>query len=334
MNFKNTILLTGAGFTVNFGGFLGREMWSKIFNYPKLNQAGKIKLDLHDNYNSFDFEKIYSDVLDNTSKYPDGEKLIYKEAVVEAYKDMNDYITRPDADKTISANQANVLEFLEPFLKRDGDKIGGFFTLNQDMFPEVKYNWVPFGPEVSDVIRPNIIATLPDQNTIDEFEGSISKDINFCYAKLHGAVNWMDAGGSEAMIVGINKPELIDKQPLLKWYFHLFHDAINKVETNLLVIGYSFRDKHINERLYQAVVDHKLSLYVISPEDPIEFKKKLTLKGYGEPEFFNAYVYDSDNEGIEIWRAVKAYFPYKLSDIFPLSGKRTAALDEILKVLA
>jgi hypothetical protein len=29
------VLFTGAGFTKNFGGFLAKEMWSKIFNNPR-----------------------------------------------------------------------------------------------------------------------------------------------------------------------------------------------------------------------------------------------------------------------------------------------------------
>ena len=35
VNFKKNILLTGAGFTANFGAPLAKEMWSKILNNPK-----------------------------------------------------------------------------------------------------------------------------------------------------------------------------------------------------------------------------------------------------------------------------------------------------------
>ena len=54
---KNLILLTGAGFTHNFGGFLGREMWAKIFNNPLIQTRTRIReLLLED----FDFESVYS----------------------------------------------------------------------------------------------------------------------------------------------------------------------------------------------------------------------------------------------------------------------------------
>lgn len=32
MKGNNLLLLTGAGFTKNFGGYLGEEMWAKVFN--------------------------------------------------------------------------------------------------------------------------------------------------------------------------------------------------------------------------------------------------------------------------------------------------------------
>ncbi|MFA6569797.1 MAG: hypothetical protein WCT77_00980, partial [Bacteroidota bacterium] len=82
MSFKKIILLTGAGFTANYGGFLSREMWSKIFNNPKLNSAFSIKHALHD---EFDFEKIYSDILDKRSSYPDNDIRIFTSVLNDAY---------------------------------------------------------------------------------------------------------------------------------------------------------------------------------------------------------------------------------------------------------
>ena len=33
-----SILMTGAGFTKNFGGFLANEMWAKIFNCHEVQE--------------------------------------------------------------------------------------------------------------------------------------------------------------------------------------------------------------------------------------------------------------------------------------------------------
>jgi hypothetical protein len=79
------MLLTGAGFTHNFGGFLAREMWSKIFNNPLVQanaEARKLLL------NDFDFESVYS------AKMSGGEETIkvIRIAVEAAYKDLDDTV--------------------------------------------------------------------------------------------------------------------------------------------------------------------------------------------------------------------------------------------------
>ena len=43
MRFAKTILLTGAGFTKTFGGFLGSEMWAAIFNQPEVGEDNKLR---------------------------------------------------------------------------------------------------------------------------------------------------------------------------------------------------------------------------------------------------------------------------------------------------
>lgn len=40
---QDRILLTGAGFTKNFGGPLAKELWSIIFNNPSLDQAPDVR---------------------------------------------------------------------------------------------------------------------------------------------------------------------------------------------------------------------------------------------------------------------------------------------------
>src|SRR5690348_9913573 len=117
MQFKNTILLTGAGFTANFGGFLAREMWSKIFNNPLLDSAGNIKLAMRDN---FDFEKIYSSVFDDRRSYPQGEMDIYKKAVTEAYLSMNDILV-DIARRQSKVFESNVSQFLSNFFNEEGN---------------------------------------------------------------------------------------------------------------------------------------------------------------------------------------------------------------------
>lgn len=90
MNFEinKHVLLTGAGFTKNFGGFLANEMWSWIFNnskiwkYPKLSNLLK---------NDFDYESVYYKVIEG-SEFNDNEKKALTDAIYYAYKKLDDKI--------------------------------------------------------------------------------------------------------------------------------------------------------------------------------------------------------------------------------------------------
>jgi len=41
---KGLILLTGAGFTKNFGGFLGSQMWDQIINDPEIQDNDNLRV--------------------------------------------------------------------------------------------------------------------------------------------------------------------------------------------------------------------------------------------------------------------------------------------------
>jgi len=43
MTENDRVLLTGAGFTKNFGGPLAREIWSLIFNNPRIQQTPSLR---------------------------------------------------------------------------------------------------------------------------------------------------------------------------------------------------------------------------------------------------------------------------------------------------
>jgi hypothetical protein len=53
---NKAVLLTGAGFTHNFGGFLANEMWAVIFNSPEIGKDPRLNELLQ---SDFDDESIY-----------------------------------------------------------------------------------------------------------------------------------------------------------------------------------------------------------------------------------------------------------------------------------
>lgn len=60
MPVKNIVLLTGAGFTRNFGGPLAQDVWSLLFNNGHIKERPKLVQSLRDN---FDFEGVHHRVM-------------------------------------------------------------------------------------------------------------------------------------------------------------------------------------------------------------------------------------------------------------------------------
>jgi hypothetical protein len=70
------------------------------------------------------------------------------------------------------------------------------------------------------------------------------------------------------------------------------------------VIGYGFRDLHINAVIAQSIRQPQgLKLYVISPQSPEAFKNEL-LK-------------DGDEDKKTLWQGLTCYWPRELKDVCP-----------------
>lgn len=302
---KNLMLLTGAGFTRNFGGFLAREMWSKIFNNPAVQKNEDARNLLSDD---FDFESVYS------KKMYRGEVVIevIRNAVQFAYKDLDDNVKnwKFNNDNPISFNIYGLNSLLSHISTRGSDN-GWFFTLNQDIYMERSKGYRSPGAYFKDVDSP---VTLPSKVDLEEIKSTLC---NPSYIKLHGSYNWISSNGGNQMVIGKNKVNDIEQEPLLKWYFEIFQNLINEGNKKLLIIGYGFADEHINEILLDGIKNHGLSLYIIDTISPEEFKNKFS----GKPS------------NPAIWDGVRGYFPYSLKEIYPPDQRVTTISDEILRAL-
>jgi hypothetical protein len=56
----NAVLLTGAGFTKTFGGYLASEMWATILNQPEVQNSPELLKGMRDLEN-LDYEMYYED---------------------------------------------------------------------------------------------------------------------------------------------------------------------------------------------------------------------------------------------------------------------------------
>ncbi len=333
MKFKKDILLTGAGFTANFGGLLAREVWSKMLNNPKIDTIPVVKERLKE---AFDFESIYANV-----RGQDRDVLL--EIIIESFTSMDDALKNNHIGgyRQSGIDVREVSKLLGSFAGRGGET-GFHFTLNQDLFLERQVHIVPLGLPMyqyrdygqsiqSSQIDARQHVTLPDETFIAGFkEKHLSSVGDLCYIKLHGSLGWLSHDGSQQMILGTNKLEDLKNSPLLNWYFELFQEAISQPGARLFVVGYSFRDKHINDCLTKAIDANGLKIYIISPEDPELFKDRMSGNPYpGQP----GISHEVSNDGAKIWKAVAGYFPYRLKDLYPAQSETHLAQD-LKKILS
>lgn len=351
LSYRKNLLLLGAGFTKNFGGFVAGEMWAKIFSDPALDELPEIKRLFKDERNKFDFENIFNIVMRGDG-HSDNDRNKFEKIIVETYISMQHIINhgKKRIHDSYAVNQESLQDFLHLFLCTD-QEVGACFTLNQDLFFERKFVWQPFISknkwfseqrlETCGGYKSNYLDTdphvLPTEAQLNQFSGNelageidkIRKQHNILYFKLHGSLGWVAHDSSSRMIIGKNKAKDINSEPLLKLYFDEFSRALNQQGVKLLVIGYSFNDTHINSCIVKAINENNLKLYVVTTETPEDFQKRITHKYLYSPGTLNQI----DNDGVKIWNAVNGYFPYKLSEIFPKDGSESDVAKTLKKII-
>ena len=321
---NKNILLTGAGFTKDFGGYLGSEMWSVIFNQEEISHYPRLReLMLRE----FDYERAYSLVTDMKDHlaFKEEEKQAFTIAIQKSYRQMHESICSGQTTKYMFAE--NLFQILVHrfggYVTNGGEILerGFFFTLNQDLFLENFYsppeclsrtlsipgipnpspNWFEGRPRCP--LQEQDWVKLPTEEEIHNLASHFweSYEGPFVYIKLHGSYGWESEVGPEAMVIGGQKSSLIEGEPLLRWYFSLFKQVLHRLNCNLVVIGYSFRDPHINSVILEAIHKYSLRVFVISPEDPGSFRSKFT-GPTAMRDFF------ASSEGSQIWEGLHGYY--------------------------
>jgi hypothetical protein len=323
--FAQNVLFTGAGFTKNFGGLLAKEMWSKIFNNPKVQAHSRLK-DLL--LNDFDYESIYFHVI--SGDYRDQEKESINAAIFEAYQILDHICTewtfRSDAPYPVNIYGVN--KFIERF-SGTRDEIGFFFTLNQDLFIERYFNTTrkmlihPGVRKIPDAhkiisrlpLEKHDFATVPTSAQLATNVINPVSPITLNYVKLHGSFGWLSSKGINCYVIGREKELQIAEEPLLSWYSKLFAEVLSKPAMKLFVIGYAFKDHNVNDAISNSISNFGLKLYVLSPCAQSEFISKLKAADFGEA----------------ILKGLSGYFPYTLLDVFPSDQSESHAWKEIVE---
>lgn len=252
-------MLTGAGFSRNWGGWLANEAFEYLLGCKELSDEVRNLL-----WVCFENKTGFEGALARLQK-----------------KD-----SRADDLDALTAALRGMFDLMNStFPGRKGPDIGGghkaarllshfdaIFTLNQDLLMEKGYT--PTDPRWNGLLLPGTAPLDPkkiqhDDMRVPDDPANFKLKSNFQpYFKLHGSSAFRSGIDRDdaLLIMGGDKLASIDSHTLLTWYREQFVRHLAIPNTRLLIIGYSFSDQHINELLRDAATAGiGLQMFIIDP---------------------------------------------------------------------
>lgn len=256
-------LLTGAGFSRNWGGWLSNEAFEFLLSTPEMDNHLRTVL----------WEaKLRGDGFEGALAAMQGSHLAYP---TNQSKQQLDKLTRAIIS-LFSAMQTAFNEFNHREHETTQNFLAHFdaiFTLNQDTLLETIYagdvRWTErwygsYLPYMQFVRKPEPYPFMLREPLVPSPDFTARENYQPIY-KLHGSYNWFSAPDGERMLViGGNKTASIGSSGILTRYQAEFQRMLNEPDSHLMVIGYSFSDEHINNAIITAVING-LKLFIIDP---------------------------------------------------------------------
>jgi hypothetical protein len=263
------LLLIGAGFSRNWGGWLSDEVTDYFLTCEEVRNDRNIRDALAHSRRRGGFESALSALQAD---------FLHRGAIRgEQVARLQTAILRMFADMDRAFSQIN-FEFQNeiPYLVRTFlAKFDAIFGLNQDCLLERHYfnaniqlsnpirwnGWQIPGTRV--IVDPgrDPLDTTPLRRTPDPTNFRVEDKLQ-PYFKIHGSYNWETDAGQKLLVMGANKMTSIQDHGLLRWSFETFKAYFAR-PTRLMIIGYGFRDEHINRVLIDAATARRLELFVI-----------------------------------------------------------------------
>jgi hypothetical protein len=274
------VLLLGAGFSRNWGGWLASEAFEYLLGCPEIIKNVQLRDLLWKHQESgAGFEGALDELQTAYLRDPggtQGQLMALQSAITQMFGDMN----RAFLDLMDWEFSKHVERHVQTFLTR----FDAIFTLNQDVFLERHFcsdnaprQRMPYMPGLrrtrsSEPLHHNCRARstwIPDKELF-----TLHANAQPIF-KLHGSSNWASPDGKPVLVMGGGKAQEIGRNPILRWYSHQFDERLLRPSTRLMVIGYGFRDQHINSSIRLAV-ETGLRMFIIAPEGA-ELALKLNL---------------------------------------------------------
>ena len=285
------LLLTGAGFSYNWGGYLASEAFEFLLSVTDGDDDLRSLL-----WREHAAHLGFEDILAKLQREFQAEWTAQREqdlrnltsAVQFMFGSMARAFSQTPFEPQLTDPKLGVVNFLAKF--------DAIFTLNQDTLLEQQY--IPaVGQDVFPqslqfpgyigAYRPGIVPAL-DSATYGPLAERIElykPDQSFKplprlqpYIKLHGSVDIKQGDREMMLVIGGNKTESIAQQPLLQWYHDMFRAHLCARDARLMIIGYSFGDAHINKMIFSGI-EAGLKIFIIDPlgADVIGFNPSLPL---------------------------------------------------------
>lgn len=263
MTMRKRILLLGAGFSRNWGGWLANEALEYLLGCPQVDDALRALLIHH---KSKGFEEALGVLQSQSTNRPSPQLSKLEDALRGMFSDMNAAFAKGSFNFARDSSSGSITNFLRRF--------DAIFTLNQDTLLEKHYfNNVAASAED----RHWQGACLPGMERVGDHDGKMpgiwqpAQHIaeiphnHQPYIKLHGSSNWQTRDAGQLLIMGANKSAMIGKVPVLQWGFDRLTEYISQKDARLMIIGYSFGDEHVNEILLRAAQAKTFRLFVVDP---------------------------------------------------------------------
>lgn len=269
--FSKRVLLTGAGWSRNWGAPLASDVWSSLIGHRAV-QAQPLLREMLLNEPSFEVALART----HSPPFTAQDRNILEQAILDIFVSMDREIARPDHDPWINVYKVQELLFRFWGGRGDGNQAGFLFTLNQDLFMERNL----YNEHMAGAARGALpgLALVPGQRWFTTDIGRFGPDFimqppadpaaqgrlhgQMNVIKLHGSFNWRSADGSNLMVVGTEKTAMISVMPLLSWYWEIFRQVLAAGDVRLMIVGYGFGDEHINAAIADAVEKYSLSVFI------------------------------------------------------------------------
>jgi hypothetical protein len=268
------ILLLGAGFSRNWGGWLADEAFEYLLSCHQIDEYLRDVLWEYKPKEKGGFEGalgfLQTAYRREQTLDTDRNLMNLNSALTQMFTHMNSAFAEMGDSEFVSNENNSVGGFLAKF--------DAIFTLNQDLLLEYQYfkSFERFQPSKWTGWEIPGVELIPDQGRQSDRvpkwspmqRSRIVRDES-CqpYFKLHGSSDWIDPSkGWRLVVMGGNKRSAIDDSELLKWTHEQFGAYLSKPDTRLMVIGYSFGDAHINEAIAEAARGGGLRVFIIDPE--------------------------------------------------------------------